>query len=859
MVRVGGDLYKRGSVVEVGSNEEGFKDAWYVATILKPPWKSSTSRRKNRALVQYQTLVTEEDSQESKPLTEYVDAALLRPLPPEEIQPSFEPNDVVDAYHRDGWWTGVIARVVVPNRRYSVFFLNPPEEIEFDVSDLRVRFEWSRGKWVRSEKQMTTGLFFSTGTQVEVNLDKETSGDVWFPATFLIEVGINSFLVQYQSSKHGDEAECQTATVDCLHIRPSPPCLEDNNFELFDKVDAFYDFGWRVGMITKVLIGRRYGVTLMHSNEEKELGQSEIRPHLEWTGIKWVSNSRQKEEGMNSHRTREEQPPKVLVKSSKASAAGKEHNGAVGATVEINQQKEEGMSSRRKRKERPPKGLVKSPKASAAGKEHNGAVGTTVEMVVEDCAEFPATTGVEFTGMKDSQAELLFPFSGKKNLKRIRYTKLLNEPAGHMNTEINQHRGGMSSQMIRKRRTPKVLSKRPKASTAGKEHNGAVGTAVEMVVKDCTELPIMTEAESIGRRGSQPGISFQLPTKEHLKCIRYETLLNEPARHKNILSNVTRMRLAKKVKLPNEIVRQVLGKHFEKHSAESGRKQSITINTEPPTQAPQEAPGEEVLENYKRDRVKKDVPMIIAEMSSTMADDDQPLLTWFEGMHSSTVADDSRLFIGKADKQLNEARERQVEIGSEPNKNQILPFVKSSPVWKTIESMEVFQKMPQKPHFRPLDGCKEECREGLAVGNMVTFVNLVERMSKLQFDDSRSVFDSSLEALHDLETHGFDIKALEGRFNELLSIKNRLGQLEDQSKQVEGQIIECTQEETNIDRKIDEIDKKILELQEKRALVMSRKEIKESEVATLQKTVNVINEGIRSAQLEFERLTAVPW
>ncbi|KAM7259274.1 hypothetical protein ACFE04_015015 [Oxalis oulophora] len=31
--------------------------------------------------------------------------------------------------------------------------------------------------------------------------------------------------------------------------------------------------------------------------------------------------------------------------------------------------------------------------------------------------------------------------------------------------------------------------------------------------------------------------------------------------------------------------------------------------------------------------------------------------------------------------------------------NQKLPFLKNSPVWKTVDSLEVLRKMPQKPHF----------------------------------------------------------------------------------------------------------------------------------------------------------------
>lgn len=36
-------------------------------------------------------------------------------------------------------------------------------------------------------------------------------------------------------------------------------------------------------------------------------------------------------------------------------------------------------------------------------------------------------------------------------------------------------------------------------------------------------------------------------------------------------------------------------------------------------------------------------------------------------------------------------------------KHMISPFMKSSPIWKTIESMEIFEVIPQNPHFLPLE------------------------------------------------------------------------------------------------------------------------------------------------------------
>ncbi|KAK1352022.1 hypothetical protein POM88_053736 [Heracleum sosnowskyi] len=89
--------------------------------------------------------------------------------------------------------------------------------------------------------------------------------------------------------------------------------------------------------------------------------------------------------------------------------------------------------------------------------------------------------------------------------------------------------------------------------------------------------------------------------------------------------------------------------------------------------------------------------------------------------------------------------------------DQSLPFVKCSPVWKFIKSMEIFQKMPQKPHFSPLFECKEETREGLAIGHMVTFSNVLERTSKPKYSDPSIVIERKLKTLDALKPYGFDV------------------------------------------------------------------------------------------------------
>ncbi|EEF37372.1 hypothetical protein RCOM_0882640 [Ricinus communis] len=119
--------------------------------------------------------------------------------------------------------------------------------------------------------------------------------------------------------------------------------------------------------------------------------------------------------------------------------------------------------------------------------------------------------------------------------------------------------------------------------------------------------------------------------------------------------------------------------------------------------------------------------------------------------------------------QLNDAGERELETitqspvvnvqaNSEPVENPETPFAKSSSIWEKIESLGVFHFMPQKLHFHPLVKCKEVCREGFAVGYMVSFASLVDKTSKLQIDDPSDVIHSYLDTLAELEMLGFGVK-----------------------------------------------------------------------------------------------------
>lgn len=134
-----------GSTVEVTSDEEGFEGVWFDGTIL------NYSLNKKKVLVEYRSILADDNG--SKPLRELVHVSFVRPVPPLEIVECFGLHDVVDASYKDGWWTGVITKVL-DDSRYQVTFNNPPDVLEFCVSDLRLHKQWVNGNWVLPGKQV---------------------------------------------------------------------------------------------------------------------------------------------------------------------------------------------------------------------------------------------------------------------------------------------------------------------------------------------------------------------------------------------------------------------------------------------------------------------------------------------------------------------------------------------------------------------------------------------------------------------------------------------------------------------------------------------------------------------------------
>ncbi|XP_058203732.1 protein AGENET DOMAIN (AGD)-CONTAINING P1-like isoform X1 [Rhododendron vialii] len=298
--------FSKGTMVEVGGVKEGFQVSWYAAVIVDLIGI-------DKFLVEYQTVKTLNGT---ALLKDSVDASNIRPCPPETPQIShFKKFQEVDAWHRDGWWVSDIVNVL-DDYNYRVYVRSTNEEVTLEHSNLRLHQDWIDGKWVTASRRSsglelksrkrdvefkvkvggrTSKAKFKEGTLVEVKSDDEGYHGSWFTAVIVGSLGEDKFLIEYQTLKSEDEAQFLKEKTEASHLRPCPPDIQRvDRFKLFEKVDAWYNDGWWVGLVSRVLDGLKYAVYFWTTNEELEFGHFSLRPHQEWIHGKWVADFRKK-------------------------------------------------------------------------------------------------------------------------------------------------------------------------------------------------------------------------------------------------------------------------------------------------------------------------------------------------------------------------------------------------------------------------------------------------------------------------------------------------------------------------------------------------------------------------------------
>ncbi|KAM1413497.1 hypothetical protein ACFXTO_026088 [Malus domestica] len=805
-------LFGVGSEVEVRTDEEGFKGALFRATIVTSPTNSASKKRK-RALVEYKNLVTEDGS---KQLKEYVDSEHLRPTPPQLADRNFEEGDVVDADYRDGWWTGVVGKVVENNSKYSIVFDNPPDLIEFQKDRLRLHQDWVNGEWVRPNKQEVLAAS-DTPQELEHLLPAQKDSNNLEVATKLENLSAaeenpestnsgKNLMEQPSYPRSVKDKKMLTRNGSATDSRPVKKLKDDKAAEPILSITARQ---------------------LRKTPDNKEMPQE--LPQLS-TGVR------------GTRRTRKPVVRHQFIKTE--SLLGKNN-------VKTKQEND---------------GEVNSQWIHPVASKGRRTKSQTGSRLIPEAGYVCALPSQKREKEKDKEASASVSLAGQ-----------------NVQNEGN----------IKETEVPQTIW----STTKGKE----VTLAEKPAQLPDQELQVKDQKKS----ANDPAKPAQLPDQE-LQVKDQKKSANDPANEKSMVmsaelgsDSILANLLRSLVTFPDmEFKQQQAGGSSHKRKRGRPRKLAVVRSRASDGVKGQNMSGNVADKNDKNDQTPEEAALhVLRGMDSTAAkdaskrktadfpgrckikeaapiasdnpdDDDKPLSMWFGGMQLSAYVGESR---PSPDANVNQHNDRQepVEVASEspavdaisgsgPYEEQGLPFVKSSPVWKTIETLEVFRLFPQNPHFRPLVECKEEYREGSAIGNMITFSSLTDKISRLQFDDHQSVFDSILESLVDLENYGFNVTILRRRVNDLLSVKDKQGRFQVESRDAEQKIMEHSREKNKLVEEADYIAKKIIELQDKHASIKSEVEAKEHVIARLRMSFDAMNEGIQSARSDFEKLALAP-
>nr|CAB3452390.1 unnamed protein product [Digitaria exilis] len=192
-----------------------------------------------------------------------------------------------------------------------------------------------------------------------------------------------------------------------------------------------------------------------------------------------------------------------------------------------------------------------------------------------------------------------------------------------------------------------------------------------------------------------------------------------------------------------------------------------------------------------------------------------------------------------------------------------VPFVKSSELWLHIDAMDVYKKVPQQPHFRPLGKCLPTVREGMALGLMVTFAKSVEEVSRLSITDSIASFKEKITTLHHLEENGFDVQFLRSTLVKMLQIKSDHINYLTEKYQLKSQLLEKTTSLSQIDEQLDKKEETIGKLEEEleharqeAQKIVEEKEREDKELSRLVAADSSVKEACASAELQFQSVLA---
>jgi hypothetical protein len=293
-----------GAEVEVRVDAPGFGGSWFEATVVgfSPARRPRTPARYT---VTYEHLLADDDG---GVLAEHFAPSHIRPRPPPhsddgDFPPRFRHHDIVEAFHKDGWWSGIVVRAPGspdPDATVTVAFPLTREVIPFPPRLVRPRRDYVAGVgWVPSRSVVAVCperkvKVYQVGEKVEARRDREVYGNSWFPATIAKVVDDFSYIVEYfDLDEEGDgRTEKATEYLEWRFIRPAVEHVPNQSeFQLVPgaAVEAYCDGAWSPGVVRRVVGDGEFQVSILGKKAELLVTKvvELLKPQYKWNGKQW--------------------------------------------------------------------------------------------------------------------------------------------------------------------------------------------------------------------------------------------------------------------------------------------------------------------------------------------------------------------------------------------------------------------------------------------------------------------------------------------------------------------------------------------------------------------------------------------
>ncbi|KAF3324720.1 hypothetical protein FCM35_KLT10877 [Carex littledalei] len=809
--------FPAGAEVEVKINSKGFYGSWYEAKVLN----RFTVTRCVKYKVQYLHL-SEDDGQ--KLLVEDVHAKNVRPRAPrrlstqgggkEDEDPNIKMHDLVEAYHSDGWWHGVVSGIRNPaTGLYTVSFPNSREVFQFKPAEIRPQLAYVDGKWVpvlgEAQQKKET---FKEGDKVEVYQLRDDYGPSYFPARVEKVIHKSYYLVKYESLNARPNGDL-TEILDSQYLRPAVDYMPGTNRFMVDShVEVFYKGGWSPGVVLSGLSSSNYAVTVESKGEPMTVhfNVSNMRLRLDWNGRRWSKWG----SPFKGKKRKTANPNKIFTFD-------------VSLTEKSETTPDSGTSTGKKlKKEQPvevqelqsPLGNIFIPSCIRKDLESDDEVPITLRVKLEPSNNtISSSPRIRHAVQKTSQSHKLLTELKDCHSKistRKRSNTCERKTKGWV-TDKKQDEVNHNRQTTSEKQKDVNLSNESSSDVPQPNTNGEKSASCQQKLSSNTNYTADCSGENA------IGASSHDSTVGHIVGSDCQCLLNTQDSFTEGVAEISKGQLVDSQPLNSSATMEHL-------TGIQGNISNPSLSR--PVSSVDQAAPLSLLENS-----------VLTEPNPNSK------------FNNHTLAEHTPVKSVTSDI--------------------LLPFEKTSHLWKTLETtLEVFRQIPQTPHFMKLESeCKDK-REGEAIGLMMTYSILSDSIQRLSIHTAAKVFEEKIACLECLEENGFIVDPIRSRLQQLVDMKKDY--TESSSKRVELETEFASEEKKSMslhasanahETELEDIRKSIAELQERGKALMDEKAGKlglaakhEHNMSRLRENILSIDRSNELAPEEFKCLISKP-